>query len=149
MDVLNHGKLCLLDIDSQGVKNVKKTDLNPLYIFIKPPNMQVLEQRLRCRGTETEEAIRKRLDAADMEMAYGDTPGNYDYVIVNDDLDVAYEQLKSIVEQRMRDNNSAPRSADPTQKGWKISPTDQFYFFPPAGLSLLHGRWAYLFIWCA
>ena len=44
MDVLNHGKLCLLDIDSQGVKNVKKTDLNPVYIFIKPPNMQVLEQ---------------------------------------------------------------------------------------------------------
>ena len=52
-----------------------------------------------------------------MEMAYGDTPGSYDYVIVNDDLDVAYEQLKSIIEQRMRENNSGTRSADPTQKG--------------------------------
>lgn len=107
MDVLNAGKLCLLDIDSQGVKNVKATDLNPVYVFIKPPNLAVLEQRLRSRGTETEEAVQKRLAAATAEMAYGDTPGNYDFIIVNDDLDVAYNQLKSIIEQVMRDNSSS------------------------------------------
>ncbi|OWA52083.1 Guanylate kinase [Hypsibius exemplaris] len=110
-DVIHQGKLCLLDIDSQGVKNVKTTDLNPVYLFIRPPSQAVLEQRLRSRGTETEEAIQKRLAAASTEMAYGDTPGNYDYVIINDDLDVAYGQLKSIIQQVIRENSTTDRSS--------------------------------------
>ena len=57
-DVLNSGKICILDIDVQGVKAVKKTDLTPLFVFIKPPSLETLEQRLRDRGTETEESLR-------------------------------------------------------------------------------------------
>ena len=57
-DVLNSGKICILDIDTQGVKAVKKTDLTPLFVFIKPPSLETLEQRLRDRGTETEESLR-------------------------------------------------------------------------------------------
>ena len=57
-DVLNSGKICILDIDVQGVKAVKKTDLIPLFVFIKPPSLETLEQRLRDRGTETEESLR-------------------------------------------------------------------------------------------
>ena len=57
-DVLNSGKICILDIDVQGVKAVKKTDLTPLLVFIKPPSLEVLEERLRSRGTETEESLR-------------------------------------------------------------------------------------------
>ena len=56
--VLNSGKICILDIDVQGVKAVKKTDLTPLLVFIKPPSLEVLEERLRSRGTETEESLR-------------------------------------------------------------------------------------------
>jgi len=48
-----------LDIDVQGVKSVKQTDLNPWYVFIMPPSLSVLEHRLRSRGTETEDAIVK------------------------------------------------------------------------------------------
>ena len=57
-DVLNSGKICILDIDVQGVKAVKTTDLTPLFVFIKPPSLETLEQRLRDRGTETEESLR-------------------------------------------------------------------------------------------
>ena len=45
-DVLNSGKICILDIDVQGVKAVKKTDLTPLLVFIKPPSLEVLDERL-------------------------------------------------------------------------------------------------------
>ena len=46
-DVLKNGKICILDIDVQGVKAVKNTDLTPMFVFIKPPSLEVLEKRLR------------------------------------------------------------------------------------------------------
>ena len=96
-DVLARGKICILDIDVQGVKAVKETDLSPLYVFIKPPSLEVLEQRLKDRGTETEESLSKRLGAAAAEMDYGETEGNFDIVIVNDDLETAYIKLRDFV----------------------------------------------------
>ncbi|CEJ00582.1 Putative Guanylate kinase [Rhizopus microsporus] len=96
-DVVAQGKVCVLDIDMQGVKSVKKTSLNPKYIFIRPPSFDILEQRLRGRGTEKEEAIMARLNAAREELEYGATPGAYDHVIVNDDLDTAYDSLKKAI----------------------------------------------------
>ena len=113
-DVLNSGKICILDIDVQGVKAVKETDLTPLLVFIKPPSLEVLEERLRSRGTETEESLRlvlimisekvsfiyfysKRLGAAAAEMEYGEEEGNFDIIIVNDDLEAAYVQLRDFV----------------------------------------------------
>ena len=55
------GKICILDIDTQGVKAVKKVEdfPQPLYIFLKPPSLKVLEERLRSRGTENEESLQK------------------------------------------------------------------------------------------
>ena len=54
------GKVCILDIDVQGVKAVKESGLEGVrYVFMKPPSLEVLEERLRARGTETEEAIEK------------------------------------------------------------------------------------------
>lgn len=70
--VLNAGKICILDIDCQGVQQLKAAgDLDPQYLFIKPPSLDVLEQRLRDRGTETEESIGRRLSAVQREMDYG------------------------------------------------------------------------------
>jgi len=77
----------------QGVKQIKKTDLDPLYVFIKPPSMDELERRLRGRQTETEESIQKRLSAAAAEMEYGETPGNFDLIIVNDDVEAAGNKM--------------------------------------------------------
>ena len=96
-DVLNSGKICILDIDVQGVKAVKNTDLTPLFVFIKPPSLETLEERLRARGTETEESLSKRLGAAAAEMEYGETEGNFDTIIVNDDLETAYINLRDFV----------------------------------------------------
>jgi guanylate kinase len=91
------GKICVLDIDQQGVRSVKKTDLNPLFVFIKPPSLEILEQRLRDRNTETEESLQKRLSAAKAELEYGETPGVHDIIIVNDDLEVAFNQLEEFL----------------------------------------------------
>ena len=96
-DVLARGKICILDIDVQGVKAVKETDLTPLFVFIKPPSLDTLEERLRSRGTETEESLSKRLGAAAAEMEYGEAEGNFDTIIVNDDLETAYHNLRDFI----------------------------------------------------
>jgi guanylate kinase len=80
--VQEQGKICLLDIDIQGAQNVKKSDLDALYIFIAPPSMEELERRLRGRGTESEDAIVRRLGNAKAEMDYGAGEGNFDCVLV-------------------------------------------------------------------
>lgn len=96
--VLSQGRICALDIDIQGVINLKKTDLNPVFCFIKPPSMESLEKRLRERGTETEESLNKRLETAKIELEYEKNEKKaFDFVIVNDDLDSAYEKLKVIL----------------------------------------------------
>ncbi|EGW32226.1 guanylate kinase [Spathaspora passalidarum NRRL Y-27907] len=95
-DVAESGKTCLLDIDMQGVKSVKKTDLNARYLFISPPSIDELKQRLQGRGTETEESLTKRIDAASAEMEYAKT-GAHDKIIVNDDLEKAYVEFKDFI----------------------------------------------------
>ncbi|KAI1285745.1 Guanylate kinase [Halotydeus destructor] len=98
-EVLERGRICMLDVEMEGVKNLKKTDLNPRFIFIKPPSMSILEERLRKRGTDSEEAVRKRLARAMDELAYGEISGNFDVVIVNDEIDVAYTNLRDFILQ--------------------------------------------------
>ena len=66
-------------------------------MFVKPPSFEALEARLRSRGTESEERIAERLARARSEVAFADTPGVYDRVIVNDDLRRAYEELEEFV----------------------------------------------------
>ncbi|XP_061183843.1 uncharacterized protein LOC133192027 isoform X1 [Saccostrea echinata] len=91
------GRLCVLDVEINGVKNIKQTDLNAQYIFVKPPSLEDLRKRLERRGTETKESLQKRLDTAQEALQYAEQPGSYDHIIVNDDLNTAYEQLKQIV----------------------------------------------------
>jgi guanylate kinase len=81
----------------QGVQSVKKTTLNPRYIFVQPPSLDTLEKRLRGRGTETEDAILKRLSASRNELEYAQQPNAYDRIIINDDLNRAYEELKNAI----------------------------------------------------
>eukprot|EP00752_Nemacystus_decipiens_P011134 g9894.t1 len=91
------GKICILDIDVQGVKSVRnagRSVLDPHYLFISAPSMEVLEARLRGRGTETEEALQRRLANAKAEMEYGLEADNFEKVLVNDGLEEAYAELK-------------------------------------------------------
>merc|ERR1712238_237066 len=92
--VKKQGKICILDIDVQGVSNVKTSSLESKYIFIAPPSMDVLEKRLRGRGTEKEEDITKRLSNAAKEMEYGEENGNFDGVFVNDNLVEDFSKIK-------------------------------------------------------
>ena len=87
------GESILLDIDVQGGRQVMELDLDPVSIFIMPPSLDVLEQRLRGRGTDGPEVIRKRLDNAAGEMAQRSF---YDHVVVNDRLEEAVEALCGI-----------------------------------------------------
>ncbi|CAM9356117.1 unnamed protein product [Scytosiphon promiscuus] len=91
------GKICILDIDVQGVKSVRAAGqlvLDPHYLFISAPSMEILEARLRGRGTETEDALQRRLANAKAEMDYGLEADNFEKVLVNDGLEEAYAELK-------------------------------------------------------
>ncbi|XP_043277896.1 guanylate kinase isoform X2 [Venturia canescens] len=101
-DVKNNGKICVLDIDMQGVMQIKKSDLEPLLIFIKPPSISELENRLKGRKTETHDSLQRRLSMARAEIDYGEQPGNFHAVIVNDNLDKAYEKLREIVLEELK-----------------------------------------------
>ncbi|KAL4646467.1 guanylate kinase-like isoform X1 [Arapaima gigas] len=94
--------ICVLDIDMQGVINIKKTDLNPIYISIQPPSMEVLEKRLRDRKTESEESLQKRLKTAAKDMELSKKPGLFHEVIINDDLEDAYRKLKGVLAEVRR-----------------------------------------------
>ena len=91
--VRKEGKICILDIDIQGVKNVKNSTLDCRYAFIMPPSVAELENRLRNRATETEEKIKVRMANSTAEIAYGQEAGNFDAVITNDDIDDSVEKL--------------------------------------------------------
>ena len=97
--VRSQGKICILDIDIQGVKNVKKSSLECKYIFISPPSIEELEKRLRGRGTETEDKIQVRLANAKGELDYGNESGNFDAIILNEDLNVAVQSIINLLAQ--------------------------------------------------
>lgn len=120
-DVTKTGRRCILDIEAQvcflkslgsmlnheslsitnptclqGIRQVKTSDLNPVYLFISPPSMTVLRERLRGRGTDTDAAIQKRLAMSVKEIEYAKEPNVHDIVIINDDLDKAYREFKKV-----------------------------------------------------
>lgn len=100
--VQDGGKRALLDIDVQGVKNVKSAAseqmLEPKYVFIAPPSFDVLKERLIGRGSETPETIARRTANAKAELEYG-TLENFDAIVVNDDLDLACEEFLQTVKE--------------------------------------------------
>ena len=90
---LEQGMHVILVIDTQGAMQVRKKCHAPL-IFIKPPSLQELRQRLTIRQTESIDTIEKRLNWAKHEL---EAEKEYDYVIVNDNLEIAYQVLRSIL----------------------------------------------------
>lgn len=97
--VSSSGKCCILDIDVQGARQVRKSDLRALIVFIAPPSFAELENRLRSRGTETEDQIQIRSKNSKIEMESLEESNLYDAVLVNDDFASCFEQLKSIAEK--------------------------------------------------
>ncbi len=90
---LSQGKHIFLVIDTQGALQLMDS-LDACFIFLKPPSLAVLKERLLARKTETEESLQKRLSWAENELA---AERYYDYQLVNDDLAIAYQILLSII----------------------------------------------------
>jgi guanylate kinase len=92
--LLDRGVDVVLVIDVQGARKVRALGLETTTVFVMPPSLQELEQRLRRRSKDSEEAIQRRLEVARAEVA---AFTDYDYVVVNDDLTGAVDRLRSIV----------------------------------------------------
>ena len=94
MDKLKQGITVLLDIEVQGAMQVMESMPEAISVFMLPPSLEVLEQRLRSRGTESEEVIAKRLETAKKEMEFSH---RYDFTIVNDVAEKAAARLLEII----------------------------------------------------
>lgn len=92
-DLILSGKDAVLKIEVEGAMNIKKMFPKACLVFILPPSLEILEKRLRGRGTETEEKIRERTLQAKNELAFAK---NYDYLVVNDDLNEAVEDVLAV-----------------------------------------------------
>ena len=86
----------LLKIDVQGAAQVRRRMPDGIFIFIEPPSMEELVRRRQERGSEPEEVIAARQRAAELEMGFAD---QYDYIVVNDDLERAVNEIKEIIER--------------------------------------------------
>jgi len=95
-DKLQNGETVILEIEVVGARKVKKSFPEAVRIFILPPSLSELEQRLEKRGKDSPSAIAQRLDQAKTEIKAAD---EFDYSIVNDDLDRALEELEKIIFQ--------------------------------------------------
>ena len=85
----------ILDIEVKGFKQVKEKVPEAIAVFLIPPSMEELERRLRSRGTDSEETIQKRLKIAAEELKLSE---DYDYVVLNDKVDLAAEKIIQIIE---------------------------------------------------
>ena len=88
------GKDVILEIEIQGALHVKRHHPQAVYIFVVPPSMEALSERIHKRGTEPEEVIQRRLATALHELEY---VSEYDYVVVNDEVPAAVHKLRSIL----------------------------------------------------
>ena len=90
-------KSVILEIDVVGALNTKKAIPESVLIMIAPPSVEELKRRLVGRGTETEEAIKNRLSRLEYELSQQD---KYDYVVVNDDLEKALQEIENILDAK-------------------------------------------------
>ena len=97
---IDSGKDVLLEIDSQGAEQVRKIFSDAISIFVLPPSLEALENRLKDRNQDSKEVIAKRMAAAKEEISH---VSEYDYVIINDNMDIALRDLVCVVRsERLR-----------------------------------------------
>lgn len=98
--IWSEGKAVIFDVDVVGGLNLKKQfQDNALAIFVQPPSYEELEKRLRFRSTETEEKINQRMEKANKELSFAK---EFDYILINDDLEKAVEKAKELVVEFLR-----------------------------------------------
>ncbi len=93
---MQSGRICILDIELQGVHSIKRCNekLSADFIFIRPPTFEELRRRLASRATESTESLEMRMKTAEEEIRYAEeNPGFHNLVLVNDDIDRTYGEL--------------------------------------------------------
>lgn len=93
-EVIAQGKNCILDIDVQGALNLMNKGIDAKYIFIAPPNIESLRERLLSRATDSLEIIEKRVKNAIKELTFKE---KYQYIVINDDFNRAFLEFESII----------------------------------------------------
>jgi guanylate kinase len=91
---INNGKSVILEVDVHGAVEIKRIYPDAILIYIAPPSLEELRIRLKKRQTENEEDLKKRIERAKMELSHKD---KFDYFIVNNDLNTAYSEIKSLI----------------------------------------------------
>jgi guanylate kinase len=94
LERLSEGVDVVLEIDTQGARRIREVVSDAVLIFILPPSLEVLQERLRSRGGDAEEAIAARLQYAQKEL---DQTARYDYIVVNDKIEEATQEVASII----------------------------------------------------
>lgn len=105
----------VLDVDYQGARQIKARIPDAVMVFILPPSLEELERRLRARNDEGEESIRKRLENARGEVAQY---AMFDYLILNDDLDRAFDALRAVVVAERHRRGRAARAVERLLREW-------------------------------
>lgn len=98
--VTSDGKDAVLELDVQGMRNVRQAGIDAVTIFIAPPTIKELERRIRSRATESDSQIALRMNNARDEMA---ARFEFDYVIENDDLDNAVQAVETVIQETRKD----------------------------------------------
>lgn len=93
-DAISSGKEIIIEVDVNGASNIKKLYPDAISVFVLPPSMSVLENRLNGRGTESKEIVEKRISEARVEISRAN---EYDYIIINDNLDDAVADFITII----------------------------------------------------
>ena len=101
-DAIAEGKTYLVEIDVQGALQLKALEVDGIYVFVAPPDFEVLRQRLSGRGTETPEVLERRLNKAEDEYR---ERVKYDHIVVNDDLERAVIEIRMIAGLPARQNS--------------------------------------------
>lgn len=97
-DAIEQGQILIMTIDVQGAKSIKEAFPSSLSVFVMPPDFDILESRLRKRGTETDADIRKRLENARKEITLAN---EFDFQVLNDRLDRAALEIESLIKKRL------------------------------------------------
>ncbi len=98
--IFGEGRHAVLDIEIEGARQIRRNFPNSLQVFVLPPSAEVLVERLKRRNTENPELLRKRLTHASEELA---AVAEYDYAVVNEDLNTAVDQVSAILDGKADD----------------------------------------------
>lgn len=101
---LSENKNLIFEVDVKGALNIKRFYPDAVLIFIEPPSLETIKERLTKRNTESEEDFRKRIERANLEISYKD---KFDFSVLNENLDDAINKVKEIIENKLKGDQNA------------------------------------------